>query len=321
MSDTMQELEGVTTILRKDLRAYIKTVGREEARFLVDAYYTMQDQRIRTAHQHRTLDKAAEPNAVLEWLRLQSETLELEVAKALDYYSGGIPLGQWARSIVGIGPVIAAGLLAHIDMTKAETAGQIWRFAGLDPTSKWNKGEKRPWNADLKRLCWIIGESFVKTGGNKNSQYGPVYKARKELEWQRNIGGEFSAQAAESLQAKKFGRQTDAVMWYEGHIRPEDVVIIMAEPDATKRQSLMKKSAKPGSGVPMLPPARIHLRATRYAVKLFLAHYHHVGYELLHRKAPPMPYILAHPEADPRGMSHVHFLAPPNWPMNNEKAA
>ena len=37
----------------------------------------------------------------------------------------------------GIGPVIAAGLLANIDIKQAPTVGHIWRFAGLDPTNKW----------------------------------------------------------------------------------------------------------------------------------------------------------------------------------------
>jgi hypothetical protein len=44
-------------------------------------------------------------------------------------------------------------LLARIDIVKAPTAGHIWRYAGLDPTVRWNKGEKRPWNAGLKVLC------------------------------------------------------------------------------------------------------------------------------------------------------------------------
>ena len=59
-----------------------------------------------------------------------------------------------------------------------------------------------------------------------------------------------------------------------------------------------------------LPPARIHLRAKRWAVKLFLAHYHHVLYESTHGTPPPKPYILA---KDPE--LHTHFIAPPNWPM------
>ena len=56
---------------------------------------------------------------------------------------------------------ISAGLMANIDITKVQTAGQIQAFAGLDPTREWNKGEKRPYNARLKALCWKIGQCFI----------------------------------------------------------------------------------------------------------------------------------------------------------------
>ena len=58
-----------------------------------------------------------------------------------------------------------------------------------------------------------------------------------------------------------------------------------------------------------LPAGHLDARARRYAVKLFLAHYHHVAYELEYGTPPPKPYIL---DGD-RG--HTHYIAPPKWPM------
>jgi hypothetical protein len=178
-------------------------------------------------------------------------------------------------SIVGIGPVIAAGMLAHIDITKAPTVGHIWRFAGLDPTLKWEKGQKRPWNAELKTLCWKLGESFVKSSGHEASFYGPIYATRKKLETERNEAGAFAEQAAAALAAKRYRADTVARQAYEAG---------------------------------KLPPARIHLRATRYAVKLFLSHLHHVWYEVEFRMPPPKPFVISH-------MGHVDYIPPPNWPM------
>jgi hypothetical protein len=183
---------------------------------------------------------------------------------------------MWARSIVGIGPVISAGLLAHIDITKAPTVGHIWRYAGLDPTQSWEKGQKRPWNARLKTLCWKIGESFVKVSGNEKDIYGKVYKERKEIETARNEKLEFSEQAIAILGKKRFGADTQAKKFYEQQ---------------------------------MLPPAHIHARAKRYAVKLFLSHLHHVWWEVQTGEKPPKPYVLTH-------MGHAHYIAPPNWPMS-----
>ena len=87
--------------------------------------------------------------------------MEGQIKRALEKYVDNHPVGSWLTSIHGIGPVIAAGLLAHIDIARAPTVGHIWRFAGLDPTTKWEKKTRRPWNAALKVLTWKAGESFV----------------------------------------------------------------------------------------------------------------------------------------------------------------
>ena len=69
------------------------------------------------------------------------------------------------------------------------------------------------------------------------------------------------------------------------------------------------KALAASGGTNMLPPAHIHARAKRYAVKLFLSHWHHVAYMIEYDgQEPPKPYILNQD-------GHTHFLAPPNWPM------
>jgi len=309
--DTAEQTELRASIqkLTKDLLNATHTLSDREARFLVDAYYSMQRDRIRSAHQDRTLSENQEPHDILQWLLVQRDTLEKQIARSLDRYSAGKKAGLWARSIVGIGPIVAAGLIAHIHVgywcetchgidkddcarrqrnpklklpkhgfTQAvacPTVGHVWRFAGLDPTNKWKEGQKRPWNAQLKTLCWKIGESFVKVSNHEDDIYGKIYAQRKQLENERNEAGQFAEQAAASLKAKRYGADTDARKHYEAG---------------------------------RLPPARIHLRSQRVAVKLFLAHLHHVMYEIEFHEPPPMPFILTQP-------GHVHFLAPPNWPM------
>jgi len=261
--------------LTRDIRNSSVMLSEHQARWLVDAYYQLQRDRIRAAHQLRTLAASDEPNDVIEWLGNQRHILEQQIARALDAYSASKAPGIWARSIVGIGPIIAAGLLANIDITKAPTVGHIWRFAGLDPTVKWDKGAKRPWNGALKRLCWLIGESFVKVSNNEKDFYGQIYKARKEQEIAKNEAGDFAEQAKAALAAKRFGADTEARKHYEAG---------------------------------RLPPARIHLRAERYAVKLFLSGFHHVAYETHFGEPPPKPYIISHG-------GHAHYIGPPNWPM------
>jgi len=273
--ENVREESAAAWIMSRDLKRACSTLGRREARYLVSMYYRMQRDRIRDAHQVRAAEEHAEPHAALEWLQDRHETLEAQIKRALGYYAEGHEVGRWMLSIVGIGPVIAAGMLAHIDITKAPTVGHIWRFAGLDPTLKWEKGQKRPWNAELKTLCWKLGESFVKSSGHESSFYGPIYAARKKLETERNEAGAFAEQAAAALAAKRYRADTVA-----------------------------RKAYEEGK----LPAARIHLRATRYAVKLFLSHLHHVWYEVEFRMPPPKPFVISH-------MGHVDYIPPPNWPM------
>ena len=335
---TSEFLESIQRLTR-DLRNAAITLGEREARFLVDAYYAMQRDRIRASHQNRTLTENEEPHDVLRWLQAQRDTIERNIARALDAYSGGLQIGQWARSQVGIGPIIAAGLACHINIKECPTVGHIWRFAGVDPTMLWHgtaratelvrevlepygktraihadavaeiarrlnttperfakrmvnkEGKpaamnrenlisavaKRPWNGSLKRLVFLIGESFTKVSGNESAVYGRAYAVRKNREITKNEAGEYAEQARLALAMKNYGADTDARKHYEAG---------------------------------RLPPARIHLRAQRWAAKLFLAHYHHVAYEIANGVPPPLPYILA---KDPD--LHTHFIAPPNWPM------
>jgi hypothetical protein len=268
------DLEPIVRLTR-DLKDAAKTLGRDEARYLVDAYYMMQRDRIRADHQVRSLAEGAEPHSVLAWFGSQSATMENQIRRALDAYSDAHAVGEWSKSIMGIGPVIAAGLIAHIDIAKAPTVGHIWRFAGLDPSVAWNRSEKRPWNASLKTLTWKIGESFVKVSGHDEDVYGHVYVQRKAEETAKNERGLFAEQARAKLERFKIGKDTDAYKAYS-HGR--------------------------------LPPAHLHARAKRYAVKLFLSHWHHVAYEAQFKTAPPKPYILT-----PEG-GHAHYMPPPHWP-------
>ena len=257
--------------LARDLLKAAATLSDREARFLVDAYYSMQEERKRANNQLRAM--AAEPHAVIEWLATQNETLEGQIKRALDVYSDAHPVGQWLKSLHGIGPVIAAGLLAHIDITKAPTAGHIWRFAGLDPTMQWKKGQKRPWNASLRTLCWKIGQSFVKFSGSEACIYGAVtYRKRKEMEVARNEAGHNAERAKQILAEKNFDKSTEAY-----------------------------KALVTGK----LPPAQIDARARRYAVKLFLSHLQMVWFFIAEHKLPPLPYPIAH-------LNHAHMVPPPN---------
>ena len=272
--------------LSRDLRNAAKSLGVKEARYLVDSYYVLQDYRIAAANQQRALTGDEEPGEVIRWLNVQMETLETQLRAALDKWSSAQPMGEWTRNVCGIGPVIAAGLLANIDITKAPTAGHIWRFAGLDPSSKWEKGQKRPWNASLKRLCWLIGESFVKVSGNPKDRYGKLYLHRKAYEMQKNEALDYAPLAAvylERMKKKSLRVKKESI--------PEDLA------EATPKDLVAKlESGK-------LPQAALHERSKRWAVKLFLAHWQAEAYRLHYGREAPKPYAISI-------LGHAHEIEP-----------
>ena len=318
MTDQFDEVFGATpqhggmspvARLSRDLRKAAETLSDHEARFLVDAYYQMQEQRIRADGQIRSIVKSnkqqekAEPHDVLTWLSDQSGALEVQVRGALDRYVKTHMMGDWLYSVYGIGPVISAGILAHIDINKAPTAGHIMSYAGLVEGRTWEKGQKRPWNAGLKTLFYKVGESFVKFSNRPECKYGKLWRERKEHEIERNVSGELADQATRALAAKNFGTATDARAWYGGCFTAEHGREIFAADAATRLELFAKHKGAPGSGLPMLPPAHIHARARRWAVKIFISNLHEVWFELATGRKAPVPYAMAH-------LNHAHKIEP-----------
>lgn len=224
------------------------TLSAADARCLVDAYYTA---RVRGREPAKR-----EQSPAVAWLSERHHSVEIEIRRVLDGWTETIPAARWAKGIVG--PVIAAGLAAQIDISRCPTAGRIWRFAGLDPSRKWARGEKRPWNAALKTICWKIGDCFAKAAAQDNHFYGRLYLQRKSQEEAANNSDKFAGQAAARL--RRGDLEEGERRWYaQGK----------------------------------LPPAHIDARARRWVVKLFLAHYHHVAWTVATGEAPAKPYVIS----------------------------
>ena len=264
----------IARLMNRDVINMAVDLDTNATRLLVDAYYTLQENRMAFAAQARELEKQDSPHELVAYLSTQIQILEKSLKRPLESFANSTVPGQWALDQYGIGPVLAAGLLAHIDITKAPTAGSIWRYAGLDPTQTWEKGQKRPFNAELKTLCWKIGQSFMKFSGKDECFYGQLYKQDKARRIAKNEAGDYADFAKSILDKKNFkANQT---------------------------------RAKLESGV--LSDAQIDAQARRFAVKIFLSHYHAVAYQAHHGTPAPRPYIIAHGD-------HVHEITIPNNPF------
>lgn len=262
------------THFARDVRSMSSNLDSSSARKLVDSYYVLQENRIAFAAQARELEKQQSPYELVAFIAHNLHIMEKSLKYPLQRYAESSVAGEWAISQYGIGPVLAAGLSAHIDITKAPTAGSVWRYAGLDPTQKWEKGQKRPYNAELKTLCWKIGQSFLKFHKKDQCFYGHLYEQDKIRRIAKNEAGDYADFAKEILQTKNF--------------------------------KVNKTRDKLESGV--LSDAQIDAQARRFAVKIFLSHYHAVAFQAHHGEPAPRPYIIAHGD-------HVHEIAIPGNPF------
>jgi hypothetical protein len=235
-----------------------------EARHLVSSYYASQEMRKRLDLQIRHIgtkagivEEGGNPvlPPLLNFVGNSSAEIEKTMAAGLQRFAEASPIGRWCLSHHGVGPVISAGLLAHLDITKAPSASHFWSFAGLNPQMKWERSEKRPYNAELKQLCYHLGECFKRTSNHPESHYGKIYRERKALVVERNEAGH------NAERAKTF----------------------------TTNSAAVRKLLKAGK----LPAGNLDRQAANYAAKIFLAHLHAVmQFEKYRRVA--MPYAIEH---------------------------
>jgi hypothetical protein len=242
------------TLHRDDLRK-VGNIFAAELRLLVSNYYQVQEMRKRMDMQLRHLgDKQlldislAGPDIFGGW--------EKDLAKSFKTVLSDDPVANWVMAQRGIGHIITAGLLAHIDITRAPTVGHIWRFAGLDPSQQWEKGEKRPYNAELKQICWHAGQCFMKQSNDPDCFYGKLYREKKQEYIARNEAGGFAEKAK----------------GYRG---------------------VSDKANKALLAAGKVPAAYIDSCARRFAVKIFLSHLHAVLYWHEYKKLPPLPFALS----------------------------
>lgn len=159
-------------------------------------------------------------------------------------------------------------------LIRPKTVGHWWNYAGLNPEIVWKKKEMRPWNARAKVLSFKAGSSFQMVQNKESDVYGHLFAARKYKETQMNREGAFENAAL--VKAEDVGEKTRAYSFYSKG---------------------------------KLPPAHIEARARRYAVKIFLSHFHDVAYRDYYGEAPPVPFVFSEHCKTPE--THTHYIEPP----------
>lgn len=261
--EILTEIRALRRAFNKDIRDAAKIIPEREVRYLVDMYYTAQQMRIAVESKLRSIGE--EPNMMLGLFLDMFEEVEKDIQAALDVYTHNNPVGASFRRVKGIGPVLTAGWLAHVNVHIADNCSKVLSFGGYNPNMVWGKGEKRPYNADLKLIFNKLGRAFVFLS-NRNSFFGQKYKENKKLIEQRNADGKFADRCAELLRTRKYRTDTNAFKCYsEGKY----------------------------------PPAHVSASARLKTVALCVGVLHREHFRVIHGAYPVNPFLVAFPDATP----------------------
>lgn len=135
-TETQVVVQGLAKISSK-VKDDIVLMKKDEIRYLVDYYYQKQDDRKTKYSQLRAIGNGVDSgqednNSALEWLAMSTKNEEVQIKNMLDIWTNSLPVGRWMKDVVGIGPVIAAGLMAYFDVTSAPHYNSFHSYAGLN---------------------------------------------------------------------------------------------------------------------------------------------------------------------------------------------
>lgn len=220
---------------------------------LQDNYKTFKDiQKQRIKREQRDLAKGIDKKkdetykAILE---IETNMLK-EISKELEKYL----VWTWLKEIKGMGPAIAAGLIANIDLERVNYNGDrimknvsnLWSYAGLSVENgkalRRKKGESISVNSKLKALLvGVFGDSIIK---QRTPVYREFYDKVKEAELEKKYHPGY-------LSGKYNGYKKSDIMLSRGHANN---------------------------------------RAIRKTIKLFLQHYYVIGCQQLGLDTRP-PFV------------------------------
>ena len=308
--------------LKSEIRE-ISNPSRDEIRMLINLFYQMQANRIALSNQIRSI-KQENPDGgkesqidVLDNFMKNMAIMELNAQDTLEIICQSTEVGRWLRQIKGIGPVLAAGCLAYLDVTGKEYASQFISYAGLNDNNRpfiGRVGAERIakevftgdsiTDEDVARFAnatkWDIKYLTEKAFDQEKQKWSkaelikaaakiPYNKELKVLCWK--IGQSFNWQCnnTESVYGTLFSqRRALEIERNERGDYAEQAAEILRTKNISKSTTAYKEYSQG-----RLPKAHINARAQRWAVKIFLSHLFECAYRIKYNKVPPRYYALA----------------------------
>jgi hypothetical protein len=335
LRDEEPELWAMPTLLRGDIREAAQLMSQQEARFLVDTYYSVQHFRIKSGNQRFAMGENHEPNRAIDWLQQRFHQLEQQIQRPLEAYNQAKPLGVWIRAQVGLGPVLTAGLLAYLDHSPPPpTVGRWYRFAGVESSVEWlgtakaqalvTEARAHGYQTPEEALAYCAGAT------NRRPELLRAWALQEDEEHEPQLT---FAKLTAALARRPWHGKLKTLLWkiaqsfvkcsnrpdclygklykqrkaYE-QARNEQGLYADQAAQALKEKAIGKSTeAYKHYSTGHLPPAHIQARAERWAVKIFLGHVHLCAYVLAYGTMPQKPFALER-------LGHTTYI----WPMHTD---
>lgn len=303
----------------------MKKITRSDMKTLVDLFYQIQKSRIRLENQIRAIkqekDTSEENSFILEFFLKNFKIMESNISKVIEMAVNISPVGQWLMQVKGVGPVIAAGIIAYLDVRDKQYASQFISYAGLNDNnrpwlgveksraivnevmaemktkkvtdevveqialrSKWSYSHIRDWAYNPDKDTWSKDKVI------KAISVVPYNRTLKTLMHKCGESFHWKCNDAESVYGTLFTQRRDQenIKNENGEFSDQAANILVTK--NIGKDTAAYKSYSHGK----LPKAHINARALRWTEKIFLAHVFEEMYRVEYDEIPPRYYILEH---------------------------
>lgn len=170
---TGTEIETTDTTVDDSVRALVDLRDR-----------TLQKSRIAFGNRVSAIDRGTDQvsdaaQAIIKKWADRFDELEDEADKDIAKLVKHEPIVRELTALKGIGPLLAAKIVAMIDIGRADSVSALWRYAGYGVTDGQRDrpvaGQQRCYNARLKTTLYLVAGSFLKC----SSPYRAVYDSSR----------------------------------------------------------------------------------------------------------------------------------------------
>lgn len=310
----------------------IEAVNKQQIKTMVKLYYETQNLRIIANGTVNSAKKNGDEEKIINAFLLDVEDyhiIEKNISNQLEAICRSQEVGRWLLKICGIGPVLAAGLLAYFDVTKTSYASGFISYAGLNDNNRpWlGKDKSKEILDDLMKehesdeitdeimyeysaiTQWGYNtfrdsaynskkKTWSKTEIIKTASKIPYNKELKSLLWKVGQSFIYQKNRPQSVYGKLLKERLDYEIKNNENGVYADYAAKMLDTYNFGKETEAYKAYAQGK----LPPAHINARAIRWVEKILVSHLFEEMYRVEYDDVPPRYYALEHLEGHHRNI-------------------